>query len=172
MRRKEFQSTLPRGERPGFSVSHSAVVLFQSTLPRGERPLFFSLSFWFNSFQSTLPRGERLVQTVWSITGTHVSIHAPAGGATTYSMSSAHKTAFQSTLPRGERLPEPLFEGGVVSFNPRSRGGSDSNACAETAKINSFNPRSRGGSDQCRPGFAGDCIVSIHAPAGGATYNI
>ena len=37
---EEFQSTLPRGERPGTYMSCRCVILFQSTLPRGERRTF------------------------------------------------------------------------------------------------------------------------------------
>ena len=101
------------------------------------------------AFQSTLPRGERRANA-------HVL---------------ARYAAFQSTLPRGERL----------SFLVQS-----------LARINRFNPRSRGGSDRphfilqilsklfqstlprgerlicCRRNLYPD-IVSIHAPAGGAT---
>ena len=33
-----FQSTLPRGERPGIFTHWSQTLIFQSALPRGERP--------------------------------------------------------------------------------------------------------------------------------------
>ena len=77
----EFQSTLPRGERPpGNTVSARAVYFnprsregsdqartrrrqrhsaFQSTLPRGERRGRRSNKLFKRLFQSTLPRGER-----------------------------------------------------------------------------------------------------------------
>ena len=56
----EFQSTLPRGERPASRRERSLISsLFQSTLPRGERlAMVVANSFTFK-FQSTLPRGER-----------------------------------------------------------------------------------------------------------------
>ena len=38
---KQFQSTLPRGERHQNFLMVKVVVLFQSTLPRGERPCHF-----------------------------------------------------------------------------------------------------------------------------------
>ena len=38
---KEFQSTLPRGERPSSVNSSPLVFIFQSTLPRGERLQFY-----------------------------------------------------------------------------------------------------------------------------------
>ena len=34
---KEFQFTLPQGERPMASVKNGSVVMFQFTLPQGER---------------------------------------------------------------------------------------------------------------------------------------
>ena len=55
----EFQSTLPRGERPFPVTNQSRLTLFQSTLPRGERPPAPETSSVIASFQSTLPRGER-----------------------------------------------------------------------------------------------------------------
>ncbi len=77
-----------------------------------------------------------------------VSIHAPARGATCRRKEPRlYPLKFQSTLPRGERR---LFFRPVFSFN-----------C--------FNPRSREGSDA--EGFENLAayIVSIHAPARGAT---
>ena len=101
------------------------IPMFQSTLPRGERPQHLAQLLVIEGFQSTLPRGER---------------HLCAD-------QSDSLTTFQSTLPRGERpFTAPLYCG-----------------------ILSFNPRSRGGSDRCRCRTAWREDVSIHAPAGGAT---
>ena len=91
-------------------------------------------------FQSTLPHGERRQQFVASLSGSHVSIHAPAWGATEETQEktdnepvSIHAPAwgatcnrvnyhfifieFQSTLPHGERpgesrvfIPSFLFQ--------------------------------------------------------------
>ena len=57
----EFQSTLPRGERRDEPVDWLAVRVV---------------------FQSTLPRGERLIELRHCLPHDHVSIHAPARGAT------------------------------------------------------------------------------------------
>ena len=54
---------------------------FQFTLPRGERRDGLRLQVDDAGFQFTLPRGERLVIIVAKIT-VGVSIHAPAWGAT------------------------------------------------------------------------------------------
>ena len=81
-------------------------------------------------FQSTLPHGER--RCPWGVgrESRHISIHAPAWGAT--------------GRPRPSRTP-PTY------FNPRSRMGSDVNAImhGELSSEN-FNPRSRMGSDRSR----------------------
>ena len=55
-----FQSTLPRGERPGLTLYGKSTQIFQSTLPRGERPHLIAFDLTKVLFQSTLPRGERL----------------------------------------------------------------------------------------------------------------
>ncbi len=120
-----FQSTLPRGERHCIIFAITKPPLFQSTLPRGERqpshPLLVFLS-GFNprsrvgsdpcgfagvkvrpAFQSTLPRGERPL-VCGSAADLHISIHAPAWGATeTLIADDRAFMMFQSTLPRGER---------------------------------------------------------------------
>ncbi len=79
--------------------------------------------------------------------GLRVSIHAPAQGATAAGTATRRPSWFQSTLPRRERRPARSPGTSSVSFNPRSRAGSDD-------VLGLF---SRGGQ------------VSIHAPAQGAT---
>ena len=78
-----------------------------------------------------------------------ISIHAPAEGAT---------------------RTRQAFRWSSGYFNPRSRGGSDKipiHLKMESTRY--FNPRSRGGSDQFfHMGFY-RIIISIHAPAEGAT---
>ena len=99
--------------------------MFQSTLPQGERPSSCAHRYSRGKFQSTLPQGERPPIGAFSVYPQPVSIHAPAGGAT------FHNCLFRI----------------AISFNPRSRRGSDGFRL----------PKGR-----CLP-------VSIHAPAGGAT---
>ena len=55
----QFQSTLPRRERPIDPGIFSSVYVFQSTLPRRERRRKSATTSPFSSFQSTLPRRER-----------------------------------------------------------------------------------------------------------------
>ena len=127
------------------------VRLFQSTLPRGERP---AKQFWRTPWLRFNPRSRGGATTCisnFSRTKT-VSIHAPAGGATAETI---HEAA------RASR------------FNPRSRGGATRWWRCISYAILGFNPRSRGGSDiPLRYGMADGEAVSIHAPAGGATFSI
>ena len=76
-----------------------------------------------------------------------VSIHAPAGGATSSSVLISHSSRFQSTRPRGARPSSDAKEPSASSFNPRARGGRD----PKKARLYLYPS------------------VSIHAPAGGAT---
>ena len=79
----------------------------------------------------------------------HVSIHAPAWGATTTAASSAVLNWFQSTPPRGGRPPP----------------------CSRQALTPSFNPRPRVGGDLLHRRQSSRLAVSIHAPAWGATWS-
>ena len=104
-RRKTFQSTLPRGERPDNHKFSKFIGMFQSTLPRGERRRSCAHPSRLPSrFQSTLPRGER------PSVGGSIS---PSGGFNPRSHVGSDVGCprlgrvcrlFQSTLPRRERL--------------------------------------------------------------------
>ena len=87
-------------------------------------------------FQSTLPRGERRLSPAHIDGPLHVSIHAPARGATEdVRMICQRPFVFQSTLPRGERHDfTPVFSN-LSCFNPRSREGSDE---AQLVKIKDY----------------------------------
>ena len=100
-----------------------------------------------NKFQSTLPRRER-----------HM-----------YSVRKIRRLKFQSTLPRRERPGLPPVHYKDHYFNPRSREGSDNFLLLHQRCICYFNPRSREGSDFCWFQYSGDYLISIHAPAKGAT---
>ena len=147
--RDQFQSTLPRGERPSTHTRMPLKPVFQSTLPRGERPRSsarLGSSRCFNPrshegsdpinrhsrstlflFQSTLPRGERRHHT----------------------KRATRRIVFQSTLPRGERRAEPEAVRVVpgVSIHAPTRGAT--NLTLQPCYI---------------------VKVSIHAPTRGATF--
>jgi len=100
---------------------------------------------------------------------------------------------FQSTRPRGaRRILYSQKELKSWSFNPRARGGRDAFSVPNMAFIkqmfqstrprgarpsifsrflstSGFNPRARGGRDSKISQLIAVAIVSIHAPAGGAT---
>ena len=174
----------------------SAGSTFQFTLPRGERREDLAGGHLLAVFQFTLPRGERRVAALEDERRALVSIHAPAGGATS-SATPGHRSVIVVSIhaPAGGATPLCCALGSVAGcFNSRSRGGSDPFPVEEGQGIFGafqftlprgerprrglsgrqrrprFNSRSRGGSD-CRA-IGGGVVglgVSIHAPAGGAT---
>ncbi len=100
-----------------------------------------------------------------------ISIHAPARGATPgMSLYLGGHGIFQSTLPHGERRHIMCQIKGEVYFNPRSRTGSDYRFLhSALGRKSDFNPRSRTGSDAVDPRTTTTEVISIHAPARGAT---
>ena len=81
---------------------------------------------------------------------THISIHAPTGGAT--------------AVPC-------LGDLSAEYFNPRSHGGSDPELLPTVEACANFNPRSHGGATQRCQEAEESQKISIHAPTGGATHN-
>ena len=98
-----------------------------------------------------------------------VSIHAPAWGATLTSVDAFEPILFQSTHPHGVRHPMFLNKWASICFNPRTRMGCDtshSSISRNAAMFQSTHPHG------VRPEVitqATQQIVSIHAPAWGAT---
>ena len=76
---------------------------------------------------------------------------------------------FQSTLPRGERRNFFVWLFKSNNFNPRSREGSDRKQLQDMLDVVDFNPRSREGSDDHYDYLFVRLVISIHAPARGAT---
>jgi len=77
-----------------------------------------------------------------------VSIHAPAKGATGGDGFTAEMVLFQSTRPRRARLPLMMRQSLTMCFNPRAREGRDLGLPLRGRPV----------------------LVSIHAPAKGATH--
>ncbi|SMP64740.1 hypothetical protein SAMN06296020_1123 [Anoxynatronum buryatiense] len=71
-----------RGATSSSSCDMACKKQFQSTLPHGERLNFQACTITGGLFQSTLPHGERLRAQVVGHLPDGVSIHAPARGAT------------------------------------------------------------------------------------------
>ena len=213
----EFQSTLPRGERPMGGFKFLGNNGFQSTLPRVERQrlfLYLDIPGNFNprsrewsdplkvaplqvmpisihapasgatdiigrdvrtvQFQSTLPRVERRCGMGRGRCKGAISIHAPASGATQVKPSvSKRRMRFQSTLPRVERHSKGHHHIQSTDFNPRSREWSDGrrNSSNNTKRrFQSTLPRV----ERLFPTFFDTSvrIISIHAPASGATSRV
>ena len=165
-----FQSTRPHGARPTTSARTVKVYAFQSTRPHGARlgPAAGScVSSCFNP-RARMGRDQLPVKQVLQ---RHVSIHAPAWGATTaLSMDNSSGTGFN---PRARMGRDPHCEGlffSSTSFNPRARMGRDTSSfscCFSASVFQSTRPhgaRLERWYARC-PGEA----VSIHAPAWGAT---
>ena len=165
-------------------------------------------------FQSTHPHRVRPSLTYLAVKIQHVSIHAPAWGATRDAGLNPYLMMFQSTHPHGVRLVQAIKANCVRSFNPRTRTGCDAtfavfgsisywfqsthphgvrhcrkfrfqrnivfqsthphgvrlNQNLFGADDNGFNPRTRTGCDRRNPRQGIADIVSIHAPARGATF--
>ena len=100
-----------------------------------------------------------------------ISIHAPARGATSKQNYTMLDNLFQSTLPQGERLQSRITQCWTTYFNPRSREGSDRQFDSNIDHIFQFQstlPRRERRFFQCLTLYCN--IISIHAPAKGATY--
>ncbi len=146
-----FQSTLPQGERHCNVLLLSGNLLFQSTLPQGERLDTAMRQRLHHPISIHAPaRGATPVRCP-DIGRSQISIHAPARGATVFDNRIVYIITFQSTLPQGER---------------------QSALSALTRTHNDFNPRSRKGSDRCQEVWLRMTIISIHAPARGATFSM
>ena len=100
---------------------------FQSTHPHGVRPTMATNSIDITLFQSTHPHGVRHLILHGVFDMSHVSIHAPAWGATLLDAeTNTMDGVFQSTHPHGVRpfltqRPTPW----TACFNPRTRMGCD-----------------------------------------------
>ncbi len=100
-------------------------------------------------FQSTHPRGVRQGPLITIGLAKHVSIHAPAWGAT-------RRFLWYPCVLR--------------CFNPRTRVGCDHHHREQSGAPHCFNPRTRVGCDAMRTNrYRRFFEVSIHAPAWGAT---
>ena len=150
---REFQSTRPRGARPGFSSSISTSSYVSIHAPTGGATKLSVYGVGYDKwFQSTRPRGAR----------------------PTTPMAVQLTRLFQSTRPRGARHNSSCTASRLLCFNPRAHGGRDAefgrltpilckvsihaptggatlNELVKVCQGNSFNPRAHGGRDSSRP---------------------
>ena len=121
-------------------------------------------------FQSTRPQGARLSRAYGGGTGFLVSIHAPAGGATFNPTPTDKSTVVSIHAPAGGATSCACFSDVAPEcFNPRARRGRDLRVQFNYTNQISFNPRARRGRDSVIAFIVALVVVSIHAPAGGAT---
>ena len=99
-----FQSTHPRGVRRLSVGSIDRRIRFNPRTREGCDVILNSFDFSLQVFQSTHPRGVRRKEATFLRAEIHVSIHAPARGAT---------------------LQAPQVQLPNVRFNPRTREGCD-----------------------------------------------
>ena len=125
---------------------------FQSTHPRGVRPAGPLEGKAARRFQSTHPRGVRHAWGASFSGGVDVSIHAPAWGAT-ISLKSLVYSDF--------------------GFNPRTRVGCDAkNPVSDDGTLWFQSTHPRGVRLDPVPAVPDAAVVSIHAPAWGATLDL
>ena len=146
------------------------MIRFQSTRPRGARhvePVAFLAA---RLFQSTRPRGARHLGFTNLGDGPLVSIHAPAWGATCPQRMLIRHATFQSTRPRGARLETSVTTVRNFLFqSTRPRGARHGKAMRiKLSDIVSIHAPAWGAT---RSWACSHCSghVSIHAPAWGAT---
>ena len=160
--------------RPSIFFQSPCSSIFQSTHPHGVRPMMERIQPGTQQFQSTHPHGVRLLRPHVVGEPLSISIHAPARGATAdvrrfvlYFQISIHAPARGATKGVDKsRSADPYF-------NPRTRTGCDSlsTRCRECCqKFQSTHPHGVRLPHTWR--LIGDIIISIHAPARGATADI
>ena len=171
----EFQSTRPRGARLEIIPDNASRHIVSIHAPawgatcgllsgRNGQPVSIHAPAWGATkdmaggcrvrcmFQSTRPRGARPLKRALLIISSSVSIHAPAWGATTVRKSTRRLTA---------------------CFNPRARVGRDAKVKRWRDAAAEFqSTRPRGARLEIIPDNASRHIVSIHAPAWGATCGL
>ena len=167
---------------------------FQSTHPHGVRPprLRHELRSepYFNprtrmgcDVREAAPQfGRRRISIhapAWGATGLcrrhyeqlRISIHAPAWGAT-------QKHQFHFSRQYRISIHAPAWGATILgkgktankgNFNPRTRMGCDRSFAFSCAPLRNFNPRTRMGCDVSFKGGGCMSVISIHAPAWGAT---
>ena len=120
-------------------------------------------------FQFTLPRGERLDGNTIILALIGFNSRSREGSDSRPPPALASRSVFQFTLPRGERLKS--WKSAIVTWKfqftlPR---GERRSWLARSSHRQGFNSRSREGSDLLEPRTERVILVSIHAPARGAT---
>ena len=99
----QFQSTLPRGERPIRPFLRFLPAVFQSTLPRGERLTGRSDNSSPADFNPRSREGSDETRPKHHLTNRHFNPRSREGSDVRRAYAIRFDQVFQSTLPRGER---------------------------------------------------------------------
>ena len=166
----QFQSTLPHGERQSIHRRQRRYIPVSIHAPArgatsefGLRGVDYGVSIHAPARGATFPYPGLIISP-------HVSIHAPARGATTErDREYRGDSMFQSTLPHGERHWRNRIWSDGKRFQSTLPHGERLDASSAVSSTDGFNPRSRTGSDRNVNETLQKLIVSIHAPARGAT---
>ena len=148
-----------------------AILLFQSTLPRGERLDYMNDKVILKSnFNPRSREGSDCNCTTVHKSDRNFNPRSREGSDREGGEAILKCDNFNPRSREGSdlylRLPSML----LANFNPRSREGSDLNFPMTGSPLSYFNPRSREGSDPFIWIYPKDVkIISIHAPARGAT---
>ena len=148
-----------------------AHIMFQFTRPRGARLSSAGQVYSNLKFQFTRPRGARRV-LILSSPLPLVSIHAPARGATLRSLRK-YFLVLNVSIHAPARGATAIRIGMIVgrSFNSRAREGRDvSQSSMQPVCMFQFT-RPRGARQTAHGQNGSTELVSIHAPARGATYS-
>ena len=185
-----FQSTLPRGERRKRGRFVYQKCYFNPRSREGSdgvmNALMQTLSISIHApargatvadlyyiicrgFQSTLPRGERLplISFVWLIMDFNPRSREGSDGG--LFLFGGNYVYFNPRSREGSDFPALPPACMTAYFNPRSREGSDLLRQDSSCGLCDFNPRSREGSDNLSALNCDLNVISIHAPARGAT---
>ena len=129
---------------------------------------------WSVKFRSTPPHGGRPPIDSDPVSGSGFDPRPRTGGDQQRhfgTSSTSGLSRFRSTPPHGGRRAAHGPALGERSFDPRPRTGGDSATCLACATdTQSFDPRPRTGGDALPRSARTSRLVSIHAPARGATW--
>ena len=122
-------------------------------------------------FQFTRPRGARLKSSLRRCVFLRVSIHAPAGGATSdYQKGNTRVRKFQFTRPRGARRAICFWQIWSILVSIHAPAGGATILRFLSTYFSQVSIHAPAGGATCFSFTDCFCLpVSIHAPAGGAT---
>ena len=161
----------PHGVRHVFQHFDIATVVFQSTHPHGVRQRCASACGRSGHISIHAPAWGATGPDLFSPDITLISIHAPAWGATQSGDHRGQRRTISIHAPAwGATGGRAILRFNGEHFNPRTRMGCDRQSREHRAQPIYFNPRTRMGCDSIGKGVGSlTAAISIHAPGWGAT---